>query len=212
MPSCTSQPIFSSATICSSEFTPPAATTRHFTASRSFWHIAMSVPCIQPSFSTQVNSSSLAYFSASRAPSMSGMFAVSVQPFTAMLPLIASTEMITRCLPIAASSSSRNAVFKIDSPSFRDVFHAADPMMTFSAPREISSRAFFTSRMPPPTRTLPFLSKDFKSAVLAVLPFSSVWRSAASRSMMATSPYLLKSAMRLSASSRCSIKSLPFLS
>ena len=47
---------------------------------------------------------------------------------------------------------------------------AADPMITFSAPREINSFAFFTSLMPPPTRTFPFRKSDFSNSVFAVVP------------------------------------------
>ena len=172
----------------------------------------MSVPCIQPSFSTQVNKSSEQYFSASFAPSIRGISTVSVQPFTAILPLIASTEIMTRCLPIFSQSSFKNSSLRTDSPAFGFGFQAALPTITFSAPREINSRAFFTSRIPPPTRTFPRLSKDLSRAVFFVLPFSSVLRSAWSRSMIATSPYLSKSEIKESASSRFKTKSFPFLS
>ncbi len=162
----------------------------------------MSVPCMQPSFSTQVNKSSEQNFSACFAPSTKGISTVSVQPFTAIFPWIESTEIITRCLPIASQSSLKNSSFKKDSPSFGHSFQAAEPTITFSAPRLISSRAFFTLRIPPPTRTFPLRRICFKSSVFFVLPFSSVLRRAWSKSITATSPYLLKSEIKASASSR----------
>ena len=166
---------------------------------------------MHPSFSTQVNRSSLANSSAAFAPSTREMLAVSVHPLSAILPLIASTEIMTRCFPIASQSSLRNCVLRMGSFSvLRSAFHAAEPMMTFSAPSEISCRAFFTSRIPPPTLTLPLRSRDFSSSVFFVLPFSSVLRIAASRSMIATSPYVSNCAIRASASSRCNTRSLPF--
>ena len=130
--------------------------------------------------------SSLAHCSACFAPSMSGIPAVSVHPFTAIIPLMASTEIITLCLPIALCSSDKKPVSSFPS------FHAEEPIITFSAPSDISSLAFFTSRIPPPTRTEPFLRRLFNMGVLRVSPFCFpsliILPKAASRSMTAVSP------------------------
>ena len=200
----------SNSSICSRLFTPPATTTRQETASLSDFARAISVPCIQPSFSTHVKSNSEAYFSASLAPSIRDTSIVSVQPRTAIFPFIASTEIIILCFPIAFSSASKKSVSKTDSPSIGFFFQAAEPIITFSAPKETNSLAFFISLMPPPTRTLPLRKIDFSNCVFAVFPLLSVFRKAASRSITATSPYLLKSAIKSLASSLCKTRSLPF--
>ena len=186
---------------------------RHFTASLRDFACSRFVPCMQPSFSTHVNKSSSAYFSAAFAPSSREIPTVSVQPFTAIFPLIASTEIIIRSLPIAAVSSSRKAVLRI-SPFFcaSALAHAEEPTMTFSAPSEISSFARLTERTPPPVRTFPLRKRLFNKAVFGVSPFSFMFPSAASRSITATSPYKSKSLIRASASVRSSIFSLPFFS
>ena len=176
---------------------------------------------MQPSFSTQVKSSSPAYFSAARAPSKSGMPLDCVQPFTLMMPSRASTAIIMRCLPIALTSSSKKSVFKTDCaplPLLRlsdPPAKAAEPMITFSAPKEINSFARFTVRMPPPARILPLRKRLASSAELGVCPLSgpsSVWVKAASKSITAVSPYILNSAAKESASVRESTGSFPFLS
>ena len=172
---------------------------------------------MQPSFSTQVNKSSEQYFSASFAAFISGIPLVSFQPLIAIIPSIASTEMMILCFPIVSASSSRKALFKI-SPFARSspVAQAALPMMTFSAPSEISSFACFALRIPPPTLTLLLCKRDFRSSVFAVVtrPFASVsvLPIAASRSIIAVSPNLSKSLMSSSALSRSKIFSFPFLS
>ena len=165
---------------------------------------------MQPSFSTQVNKSSEQYFSAIFAPSIKETSIVSVQPFTAIFPFRASTPIIMRCFPIALTSSSRNSVFKTLLLSSGDFFQAEEPMITFSAPREISSFARLTEWIPPPVLTLPFLRRLFKSGVFIVSPFGFVWPIAASKSITATSPYLLNSFMRASASSLLRTSSFPF--
>ena len=164
-----------------------------------------------------MNKSSDANFSASFAPSISGIPIVSVQPFTAIIPLIESTEMITLCFPIVSTNSCKNSVLRIF-PCARcsSVAQANEPIITFSAPREINSFACFTVLIPPPTRTFPFRKSDFKSSVFTVedFPFSSVWifPSAASKSITAVSPYLLNSLIIWSAFVRSRTLSFPFLS
>ena len=165
---------------------------------------------MQPSFSTQVKRSSEQYSSASFAPSISGTSIVSVQPFTAIFPFKASTPIIMRCFPIAATSSSKNSVFKTSELFSGFFFQALEPIITFSAPREINSRARFTERTPPPVRTFPLRKRLFKSGVFTVSPFGFVFPIAASRSITATSPYLSNSFIRASASSRCRTSSFPF--
>ena len=167
---------------------------------------------MQPSFSTQVNKSSEQNFSACFAPSTRGISTVSVQPLTAILPFIASTEIMILSFPIAAASSFKKSSFKTDSPGCGFVFHAAEPIITFSAPRLTSSRARFTVRIPPPVRTFPRWRSDFKRWVFTVFPFASTFPSAASRSITATSPYMSNWLISASASSRCKTSSLPFLS
>ena len=150
--------------------------------------MSMFVPCMHPSFSTHVKRSSEQYCSACLAPSINETSIVSVQPLTAILPLIASTEIMMRCLPIAFTSSSRNSVLRTVSPGLGSFFHALEPMITFSAPREISSLARFTVLTPPPVLTFPLRRRLFKRFVFTVFPFASTWPIAASRSITATSP------------------------
>ncbi len=90
---------------------------------------------------------------------------------------------------MASQSSDRKAVFTAavfteQAPSGDGGGRkAAEPTITFSAPRETSSFARFTSRMPPPTRTFPRRSSFFTIPEFTVMPGLLVFPRAASRSM-----------------------------
>ena len=83
-------------------------------------------------------------------------------------------------------------------------------MITFSAPNEINSLARFTERTPPPVRTFPLRRSFFNNGVFTVSPFGFVFPKAASKSITATSPYLLKSLIKESESSLSITGSFPF--
>ena len=209
IPSWTSQCNFSNSLISGTLETPPATTTLQWTASLSCFTYSIFVPCIQPSFSTQVNNNSEQNFSACFAPSTKEISIVSVQPFTAIFPLIASTEIIILSLPIACTNSFKNSSLRTE-PFSGWEFQAAEPIITFSAPRLINSFARFTVRIPPPVRTFPLWRRLFNKGVFTVLPFASTFPKAASKSITATSPYKSNWEIRASASSRCKTSSFQF--